>query len=430
MKIKYIFYALIIILGFLVGFAFGQVDFGQNKEPTQNGYSLPSNPKNASSQANINPLASLTADNSIVTQLFTQTVESLPLSTNTPSIKRATPTLAYTATDVIPTPAGTVTPSPIRVFYVSKQGNDNNSGDETSPWRTVGYAVAKAEPGDKILFHEGVYHEMFAIKNKNGTEENPIVFQAVPGENVVIQTIDWAGFYITGSSWIVVDGFQVTKAPYDGINVTNSHNIVVQNCESYENKGIGILVNSLDGPSNDNFIYKNVVHDNGWEGIYVTVKTKNPVAVNNNIIMQNKIYGNRFDGIQNTNQNGGLPTPNGTQIIGNDVQNNNLGPDWAEMDIVGDNILIEGNYVVNSHSMSGGIYFTKGSNTIIRNNEVHNTFLTWQWGNAIILDRVGGPTTVTGNKLFSTIGDGVDGIAILGSSDPITLSDNTYTNSQ
>ena len=55
--------------------------------------------------------------------------------------------------------------------------------------RTLAEAAQKAEPGDVVLIHDGIYRESVTVE-KNGTAEKPITFQAAPGEHVVITGAD------------------------------------------------------------------------------------------------------------------------------------------------------------------------------------------------------------------------------------------------
>jgi hypothetical protein len=55
--------------------------------------------------------------------------------------------------------------------------------------RTIAEAAAKAEPGDTVVIHGGIYRETVTV-DKSGTEEKPIRFHAAPGENVVITGAD------------------------------------------------------------------------------------------------------------------------------------------------------------------------------------------------------------------------------------------------
>jgi hypothetical protein len=55
--------------------------------------------------------------------------------------------------------------------------------------RTISEAAAKAEPGDTVLIHGGVYRETVTVE-RSGTEERPILFRAAPGENVIVTGAD------------------------------------------------------------------------------------------------------------------------------------------------------------------------------------------------------------------------------------------------
>jgi hypothetical protein len=51
--------------------------------------------------------------------------------------------------------------------------------------RTISEAATKAEPGDTVVIHDGIYRETVTVE-KSGTAEKPIRFQAALGENVII----------------------------------------------------------------------------------------------------------------------------------------------------------------------------------------------------------------------------------------------------
>lgn len=62
-------------------------------------------------------------------------------------------------------------------FYVSPGGDDRNDGTLGAPWASVGYASARAIPGDTIVFLPGVYEGVLKPL-RSGTAEAPIVFKA------------------------------------------------------------------------------------------------------------------------------------------------------------------------------------------------------------------------------------------------------------
>lgn len=77
-------------------------------------------------------------------------------------------------------------------FYVDQShpnADDNNFGTETAPWRTIGQATGWAAAGQVVNIKEGVYRENVTVAN-SGTAGNPITFQAVNGDRVVLSGAD------------------------------------------------------------------------------------------------------------------------------------------------------------------------------------------------------------------------------------------------
>jgi alpha-N-arabinofuranosidase len=77
------------------------------------------------------------------------------------------------------------TPGP-KEYHVSKHGNDGNSGSSSVPLRTISAAARRAQPGDTITVHEGVYRERVSPPRGGESNARPIVYQAAPGERVEI----------------------------------------------------------------------------------------------------------------------------------------------------------------------------------------------------------------------------------------------------
>lgn len=71
-------------------------------------------------------------------------------------------------------------------YHVSVKGKDTNPGSLSAPLRTIRAAAGKAMPGDVITVHEGVYRERVAPPRGGESNEKRIVYQAAPGERVVI----------------------------------------------------------------------------------------------------------------------------------------------------------------------------------------------------------------------------------------------------
>lgn len=87
-----------------------------------------------------------------------------------------------------------------REFHVSPNGNDTSDGSTSHKLRSISAAAAQAQPGDVITVHRGVYRERVNPPRGGESESRRIVYQAAPGEEVVI----------TGSevvtNWVKVQG--------------------------------------------------------------------------------------------------------------------------------------------------------------------------------------------------------------------------------
>jgi alpha-L-arabinofuranosidase len=73
-----------------------------------------------------------------------------------------------------------------REFHVSPAGNDAYDGSASRPLRTISAAAARAYPGDTVTVHAGIYRERVAPPRGGRSNTNRIVYQAAPGERVVI----------------------------------------------------------------------------------------------------------------------------------------------------------------------------------------------------------------------------------------------------
>jgi len=73
-----------------------------------------------------------------------------------------------------------------RTIHVALNGNDANQGTRTAPFRTIQHAADLAQPGDVITVHGGIYRERISPPLGGTSEAKCIVYQAAPGEKVVI----------------------------------------------------------------------------------------------------------------------------------------------------------------------------------------------------------------------------------------------------
>jgi len=72
-------------------------------------------------------------------------------------------------------------------YHVSVQGDDAHDSSASRPLRTLSAAARLAQAGDAITVHEGVYRERIDPPRGGTSDRKRIVYQAAPGEKVVIK---------------------------------------------------------------------------------------------------------------------------------------------------------------------------------------------------------------------------------------------------
>jgi alpha-N-arabinofuranosidase len=74
-----------------------------------------------------------------------------------------------------------------REYHVSVKGDDANKGTAEAPFKTISKAAKSAQPGDFITVHRGTYRERINPLHGGRSDQNRIIYQANPGEKVVIK---------------------------------------------------------------------------------------------------------------------------------------------------------------------------------------------------------------------------------------------------
>ena len=72
-------------------------------------------------------------------------------------------------------------------YHVAKDGQDANAGTAKQPLRTIQAAADKAQPGDTITVHTGVYRERVNPPRGGTSDAQRITYQAADGEAVIIK---------------------------------------------------------------------------------------------------------------------------------------------------------------------------------------------------------------------------------------------------
>ena len=77
--------------------------------------------------------------------------------------------------------------SSAREFHVSVRGDDANDGSVSKPLQTISAAAGLAQPGDTVTVHAGIYRERVDPPRGGESDAKRIIYQAAPGEKVVIK---------------------------------------------------------------------------------------------------------------------------------------------------------------------------------------------------------------------------------------------------
>ncbi len=134
-----------------------------------------------------------------------------------------------------------------RQYYVALNGNNNNPGTITQPWRTIAYATGGTSgiaAGDTIFVRAGNYPEI-VTPSVNGTAADHIVIMNYRDEVVTMNPGRFR--FNTGRDYWTIRGLQLLNSDDNGIYVTGTHAIgclTVQNCVISHHREDGIQLGS------------------------------------------------------------------------------------------------------------------------------------------------------------------------------------------
>ena len=272
-----------------------------------------------------------------------------------PSTPQATQAILETAAPTTAQPTAPVG----RVLYISPTGDDQNTGSEDQPWRTVQKAAETLNAGDTVYIRTGTYHEQVIPRN-SGAAGQFITFAAYPGEAVTLDGAgvdipEWNGLvYVIGREYIRISGLRVINAetnPHNpGILVEESRHIVIEDnfvthssdsgIAAWNSVDVTVARNEVDNPctaawnesisigGTDQFqVIDNHVHDSIKEGICIKHGSVNGEVFGNHVhhtsgvgiyvdawdththdirVYQNMVHDISGDGIALASESGGL----------------------------------------------------------------------------------------------------------------------------
>lgn len=74
-----------------------------------------------------------------------------------------------------------------RMIHIARDGSDGADGTAEAPFRSINQGACIAQPGDTVQVHEGEYREHVDPQSGGLSDTRRIVYEAAPGERVVIK---------------------------------------------------------------------------------------------------------------------------------------------------------------------------------------------------------------------------------------------------
>jgi len=110
-------------------------------------------------------------------------------------------------------------------YYVSTEGDNNNSGNRENPWKTPGYASRQLQPGDTLIILGGEYQidnqEENQIKPASGTTSSWITIKGEAGNRPILKGRD--------NCPAIIDLSGKSNLRIENLELTNDEGSVVQN---------------------------------------------------------------------------------------------------------------------------------------------------------------------------------------------------------
>jgi hypothetical protein len=167
------------------------------------------------------------------------------------------------------------------VYYVSTDGNDENSGkSEAKAWKTI-QKVNETDfvPGSSIFFEGGKEFEgtIQLSEADAGSADKNITISSYGDGRALINAKDEEGLIAEGCDHLVVKDLifkgsgRKTGNTKDGVLITGSDSVTVQNLEVYGFQKSGLHVRK-SVKTHISYVY---AHHNGFSGIHITGQTMN-----------------------------------------------------------------------------------------------------------------------------------------------------------
>ncbi|GIN21933.1 DUF1565 domain-containing protein [Siminovitchia fordii] len=266
-----------------------------------------------------------------------------------------------------------------KAIYVAINGDDQNNGTKSKPFRTLKKAAAEAKAGTTVFIRKGTYKEKLVVKH-SGTKSKPIIFRPYKREKVVISGKelkdvegDTSLIAIHNKNYIMISGLIIqdvtTNLPDEtvmGIYVTgSSSHITLKNNHvrriktlADDGNGHGIAIYGT-GAMRDINVLSNTIED---------LK----LGASESLVLNGNIDGFTVDSnLVRRNNNIGI------DLIGYEGTSHDKKADFIRNGVVKNNVVYEissfGNPAYGEDYSAGGIYVDGGKNITIDKNTVYKS---------------------------------------------------------
>jgi parallel beta-helix repeat protein len=186
-------------------------------------------------------------------------------------------------------------------YFVSPNGNNNNSGTKDKPLASIQTAIDRAVAGDTIYLRGGIHKPEKPLWMGNIGKANARITMKsygdekaiIDGEKIFNSNSDYPSILSIGGDYIDIQGLEIRNSPSLGINLWRANNIRILNNRVHDNQDTGIgIFESSDVIANNNTVYRSSSFnkprtiEGGWGSGIAAGKSKR-ITLNQNLVYEN-----------------------------------------------------------------------------------------------------------------------------------------------
>jgi parallel beta-helix repeat protein len=177
------------------------------------------------------------------------------------------------------------------VYWIDSKASGRGSGSTQSPYVSFQEAAEKRGGGHTFIFKPGFYNtgQITLLPQLRGTSQSPTTLKSQYKYKAILHGAIYHNIYIKANCpWVIIDGFEISGARWSGVK-TDSDYSVIRNCFIHNNSYDGIQAHNLTGTViENNLIEFNGQHPHYLHGVYADGKK---LVIRNNIVRGNSGLG-------------------------------------------------------------------------------------------------------------------------------------------